>query len=68
MMDYQIILSISSALLLLMVSIIGFFIVRLIKKLDMVDEKMDFQITKQNEYDYRIKKLEIGFEIGRAHV
>lgn len=59
MENYQIIISVTSAILTIMMSIIGFFVVRLIKKLDTIDEKMDFQITKQNEYDYRINKVEL---------
>ena len=58
-----IIISLVGSMLTLMLGIIGWLINNKFTKWDetlqMLDGKIDYQITKQNEYDYRINKLEL---------
>lgn len=62
----EVILSIIGTLILILLTIIGFLLKSKFKewddKLNGLDSKMDFQITKQNEYDYRINKVELRLD------
>lgn len=59
-------LSFIGSAILVLLTIIGFLLKNKFKewddKLNGLDSKMDFQITKQNEYDYRINKVELRLD------
>jgi len=68
----EIVLSIVGFILTIAISVIGYLIVSKFNgwdaKLNILDEKLDFQITKQNEYDYRIKKVENRLDSHSHHI